>query len=220
MQHARQIGLVQRGGVIDPGGEMARRLVAEAGEELRCLVVHPAATGSEPDRCGEVVEGDDGFEAHGARALNHCLVVIEHGDRELARFRLDPRPFEAEAIGIEAKVPRELEIGAPQLEAVGRIARRLGEGRGLDVFQQPAIGIDVVAFDLVAGGGCTPDEIGREGAGRRGGLDRSGDRAGGGIHCQARSRGRHERASVDCHSIFSHLFHAGLGEIINQVKLS
>ncbi len=109
-----------------------------------------------------MVEGDDGFEAAFPRAIDHALVMIEHGDGEEAGFGLYPRPFEGKAVAIEAHALGQVHVLRPQGEAVGGVARGRGIDGGLDIFEQPLVAGDIIALHLMPGGGGAPEEALRE----------------------------------------------------------
>jgi hypothetical protein len=84
--------------------------------------------------------------------------MVDHRLRELALGRLDPRPFHAEAIGVEPDAARQIEVLLPQQEAVGGIARRLLEHGRLLMFQVPQVAGGIIALDLVRRRGSAPQE--------------------------------------------------------------
>src|ERR1700740_1629392 len=118
----------------------------------------PAALLREPDGCREMVKGDDGSDPLGATPFDHALVMIHHGEVKLARFRLDACPFKGEAIAVQPHLFDEVDILRPEFEAVEGISRSLDIEGWLALLEQPEVGIDIIAFDLMPGRGGSPDE--------------------------------------------------------------
>ncbi len=90
--------------------------------------------------------------------VDHLLIEIEIGDAELTLVRFDPRPFDREAIAVEADCLCNGHILAPAMQAVVGIARWFGEDGRRHMFQQPDVGRGCVSFDLIAGGGGAPQK--------------------------------------------------------------
>jgi hypothetical protein len=102
-QQARQVRFVEGGGVVDQLAQVARHLVAVARIQLRRAFGFPAAARGEPGRRDEVVEADHGLDAALAAGQQHVAVVFQRGHREHALDRLDARPFDREAEGVQAE---------------------------------------------------------------------------------------------------------------------
>jgi hypothetical protein len=113
MAEQRAIGLVEGDGIGHPIGKVTRRAVAEAGEQGGAVGRGPAAAHREPARGGPVAEGYHGGEAPRMAPGDDRLVMVQHGDGEQAGFRLDPTPFDREAIGVEPDRARQIEILRP-----------------------------------------------------------------------------------------------------------
>jgi hypothetical protein len=129
-QQSHQVGFVQRDGAVHPLGHVARGTVAKAREQARCIGIGPAAFEREPAGAGEVVEGDHRLDAARVAAVDHRLVVIEHGDGKCAWLRLDPGPFQGKPIRVEMQGFDDIEIERPAVKTVAGIARRFGKGVG------------------------------------------------------------------------------------------
>ena len=108
LQHAAEVRFVERHRMVDAVRQMPRRTVAEASEQRRPVGGIPPAPRREPDRRGKMVERHERPDAARMACGDHALVMIEHRDREFARRRLDPRPFQAEAIDSEPERLDEL----------------------------------------------------------------------------------------------------------------
>ena len=66
-------------------------------------------------------------------------IAIKRSLAEHARFGFYPRPFDPEAMAVEAKPGRYGDIFAIAVIAVAGIARRLGKQGRLDMFGQPEV---------------------------------------------------------------------------------
>ena len=173
---------------------MARRPLTEARKQRRSLRVRPAALRCEPARRGVMVEGHHRGQSARAAAVDHRLVMIEHRDREQAGPWLDPWPFQAEAIAVEAKALHQVEIGAPQLEAVVGIARWWAERR-LDILQHPLVAVGVVALHLMPRSRGTPEKAFGKSACGDARVRAAGQRRGG----EERTTGGEQRTAIDGH---------------------
>ena len=146
-QHQRQqpgqVRLVQRRGKADLRRKMPRRLSTIPRKPSRRLRVRPTSGGGKPPRRGEMVERHHRRQPAGAAALDHRLVVIQHGDREQSGLRLDPRPFQAEPVAVQSHPPHQVQIGRPQGETIGSVSRRLGIGARPHMLERPHIAVDV-----------------------------------------------------------------------------
>ncbi len=122
-----------------------------------------------------MIIGDNGQQPAFAARSQHPGIMVERSLREHAGFWLDARPFDAETIAVEPDHLRDVEVFFIAMIAVAGVAGRLLEDRVRQVFEQPAIGIDVVAFALVRGNGGAPQEIlgqlARNGGESRGSTD-------------------------------------------------
>jgi hypothetical protein len=133
-------------------------LLAIAGEPVGGSVGVPAALLGEPVRRREVVVGEDGCDAALVAGGEHPAVVVELGPGEPALLGLDPRPLDRQAVGVEPCVGEELDVLGVAVVTVAGIARGLGEERVGGPLGGPHVGGAVPAFDLVAGGGGSPEE--------------------------------------------------------------
>ena len=112
LRHARETPSFSSSGMFgslkvtahaDQIAEVLRGALAVAHEAIRRGRVLPAADGGEPARRREVLERDQRRQAVLVAAGEHAAVVIERGDRERALLRLDARPLDREAVGVEAE---------------------------------------------------------------------------------------------------------------------
>ncbi len=118
----------------------------------------PSALRRNPERQGEMIEGDDRRDARGPQAREH-LAIAGSGRRvpDAGRW-LEAAPFDAQAVGVGAEALQLGEIAAPIIPGVGG-AR--GRGAVRDVRTSVRVGalfpvrpvVVIAAFDLIGGGG-------------------------------------------------------------------
>src|SRR5206468_6659144 len=151
-----------------PVPERPSHPVREAGEPVDDAGILPPALALDPERVGEVVEGHRRHHAVVADRIAHRPVVIELPLVEAPLLGLEPAPLDGDALrrvperGREAKVP---------VEALVVVAGEPGDGAVPDVaallLPRPPLVVAAAAFDLVRGGGRTPEEASREGEAAR-----------------------------------------------------
>ena len=88
----------------------------------------------------------------------HAPVVVELRVREEALLRLDARPLDREAVGVEAEARHERDVVLVAVVVIAGVAGRLGEHRRLHVLEHPEVAVDVVALDLVRGRRDAPEK--------------------------------------------------------------
>ena len=140
----------------------------------------PSAHCRDPAWAGEVVEGNDGLNSCFTAGDAQAAVIFERRLRELAGFRLDPRPLEREAVGIEARRFDQREVFTPTVPTVASIAGFLLEVSIRDMLHHPIVAVDVVPLNLMRGGRHAPQKF----ALCRGWTGDGGDRSGDSGACQ------------------------------------
>src|SRR5205823_2649209 len=105
-----------------------------------------------------MVQSHDRRDAELVAGLQHVAVMRQYGLREEALLRLDPRPLDGEAIGVEAQLAQELYILAVEPIVVAGVAARLYEPATGRMLHYPEIAVDVVALDLMRRGRRAPQE--------------------------------------------------------------
>ncbi|MEI9985630.1 MAG: hypothetical protein WDN69_22080 [Aliidongia sp.] len=146
---ALDIGFVEGRGIADQVTEPGRCPLCEAREQISAIGDLEAAAHREPARHGEVVVGDHRRQAASMAGLQQAAVAIEFGHREQPRFRLDPGPFDADAMAVEAEIGCDRHILFEPVVAVARIPGWLVVERRRHGLAQPGIRVDVVAFALM-----------------------------------------------------------------------
>src|SRR6185312_10823521 len=116
---------------------MLRGLAAEACEQIGRVRYLETPAFREPQGRREVVEGDDRLKAMLAAGLEHIRIMIELGVREMAFAGLDPRPFDTEAIAIEAELCRDGDVFGVTMIGIACVAGAILIHRGLQVLAQP-----------------------------------------------------------------------------------
>ena len=119
----------------------------------------------EPERVGEVVQGDEHADAAGGEAVEQVAVVVERGLVPAPFFRLDPAPLDGHAVALVAERGQQVHVLAVAAVVVTGPARGLAHpalavrpGTIRLLLAVPGLAVDVVALDLVAGGGAAPEE--------------------------------------------------------------
>ena len=158
-----EVGLVDRACDADQIAEMCGGALAVSREQFGGLLVFPSAVARDPSRRGEVMKGHDRRDLVLVTACEHAAVMVERGARELAGFGLDARPFDREAVGVEAESREHRDVVGVAMVLIAGVARRLDERRPRRVLEHPVVAIEVVALDLVGGSRCAPKKIGGKG---------------------------------------------------------
>ena len=119
-------------------------------EQRGRIISRPAATISEPQRNGEVQEGDHRFDTAQPQAAEHLAVALKGGLIPTPRFRFDAAPLDGQTVRILSEgcgaVEVFLRVGPPATGRSGAIA--VEDATGL-LFPRPPVVVDVVAFDLM-----------------------------------------------------------------------
>ena len=77
---------------------------------------------------------------------------------ELALLRLDARPLDGEAVGVQARIGQQSNIFLIPIIMVTGNAARLGKAGVRQLLLRPVVGMDVVALDLMGGSGRADKE--------------------------------------------------------------
>ena len=85
--------------------------------------------------------------------------MIEFGIGKEAPVRLNPRPLDGEAVGVEAQAREQRDVLFVAVIAVAGVTRALDVDRRPDVLAEPEVGVGVVAFDLMACRCYAPSEV-------------------------------------------------------------
>ena len=128
----------------------------------------------EPERVGEVVQGDEHADTAGGEPVEQVEVVVKRGLVPASLFRLDPAPLDGHAVGPVAERGQQVHVLAVAAVVVTGPARGLAHpalavrpGTIRLLLAVPGLAVDVVALDLVAGGGAAPEEPLGEADGRQ-----------------------------------------------------
>ena len=113
----------------------------------------PAALGNQPLGAGEVQQRHNGFHAVCLAAGNDLAVMLDFGGVKLALLRLDARPLNGKAIGVQPGVCQQLDVLFIPVIMVTGDAARLGKAGVGQLLLRPVVGMDVVALDLMGGSG-------------------------------------------------------------------
>ena len=159
---ADDIGLVDGAGPTDEVAQVGGGPGHVSSEALWRVGRLPPSPGRQPERGGEVVEGDHGRDAVAEQGGADAPVVLERGHRELTLGGFDATPLEREAVGAHAHVGDQLHVLAPTGERVAGVAAGLERARLGIVLPGPPVVVDVAPLDLVGRRGDAPEKVGRE----------------------------------------------------------
>src|SRR5439155_9465605 len=107
----------------------------------------------------EMVEGDDRGDPAPRERGEHLVVVRDRAGVDLPTLRLDPAPFDREAVRAVAVGLSELEVAIEELVVPACRAAPVPGGAAL-VLPSPPIVPAVLALDLVGRGRGAPPEAG------------------------------------------------------------
>lgn len=160
--HHRDIRFVDRAGLADQVAEGASGAFAIAREAVDRFRIFPAAIAREPQRCREMMEGDDRKDPERMALRNHAAIMIERSLRMETFFRFDARPLDRETVGAETETFEQREVMAVPMIVIARIAgrfRKKAVGRHL---HQPQVARRIAAFHLMRGRCGAPEEVFRK----------------------------------------------------------
>ena len=157
LQRIPVVELVEDVPQIDIRGDL-RYQILQVAEEIADIfplaelpfLLKPLGVGEVMQREAEPAAASFEFFEHRKVSFQRLLVVPPF-------LRFDPRPFDRHAEHLVAQFVEEGEILFPEVPEVARLAG--GFRIVLRLFPVPVGTVNVVAFDLVAGGRRTPDEI-------------------------------------------------------------
>src|SRR5699024_2798757 len=98
------------------------------------------------------------FDAACQAGRDHAPVVCQFGTGDEPAFGLDAGPFDAEPVGVQPQVGGNADVVGEPVVAVRGIAAGLDYVCVRRMLHHPPVGVDVVAFDLMSGGGGPPQE--------------------------------------------------------------
>ena len=118
----------------------------------------PAALGNQPLGAGEVQQRNNGFHTVRLAAGNDLTVMLDFGGVKLALLRLDARPLDGKAIGVQPGVCQQLDVLFIPVIMVTGNAARLGKAGVGQLLLRPVVGMNVVTLDLMGGSGRADKE--------------------------------------------------------------
>jgi len=135
-----------------------------AGEKRGGFLVLPCAFFGQPQRVGEMVQGDHGSHAVTVHPAQHLRVFCQCFIIPAVRFRLDAAPFYREAVGVLSTVARPFQVfqpaAAPPITGQPR-ALTVGNPAGGSFPLRPVV-VVISALHLVGGGGTPPEKAARK----------------------------------------------------------
>ena len=118
----------------------------------------PAALGDQPLGAGEVQQRHNRLDPVCLAAGNDLAVMLDLGGVELTLLRLDARPFDGKAVGVQPGAGQQLDVLLILIIMVAGDAARLGKAGVGQLLLCPVVGMDVVALDLMGGSGRAHEE--------------------------------------------------------------
>ena len=118
----------------------------------------PAALGNQPFGAGEVQQRNNGFHTVRLATGNDLTVMLDFSRIKLALLRLDARPLNGKAIGVQPGVCQQLDVLFIPVIMVAGNAARLSKAGVRQLLLRPVVGMNVVALDLMGGSGRADKE--------------------------------------------------------------
>ena len=115
----------------------------------------PAAFGDQPSGTGEMQQGNHRFHPMGLTAGNNPAVMFHFTGIKLSFLRLDTRPLNGKAVGVESGFGKQSDIFLISIIMVTGDAAGFGKAGVGQLFLGPVVGMDVVSFHLVGRSGST-----------------------------------------------------------------
>ena len=118
----------------------------------------PAALGNQPFGASEVQQRNNGFNAVRLAAGNDLAVMLDFSRVELALLRLDARPLDGKAVGVQPCICQQFNVLLILIIMVAGNAARLGKAGVGQLLLRPVVGMDIVTLDLMGGSGRADKE--------------------------------------------------------------
>ena len=147
------VGLIDGADVGKKVSQPLDHIFAVGGKFLDGSLILPSALLNEPFGAGEVQHSYDGFHAVFAAALQYFAVMLDLTLVKHTGLRLDPRPFDGEAVGVQPRACQKFDVLLIAVIVVAGVAAGLIEAGKLHVFHGPVIAVDVIALHLMGCGG-------------------------------------------------------------------
>ena len=147
------VGLIDGADVVQLTTQLLHHIADIALEVFDRGFCLPAALGNQPFGAGEVQQRRNRFNAVRLAASNDLAVMLDFGRVELALLRLDARPFDGKAVGVQPGIRQQSNIFLIPIIMVAGNAARLSKAGVRQLLLCPVVGMNVVALDLMGGGG-------------------------------------------------------------------
>ena len=138
--------------------QLLHHIAGIALEIFDCGFRFPAALGNQPFGAGEVQQRHNGFHAVCLAAGNDLAVMLDLGGVKLPLLRLDACPLDGKAVGVQPGIGQQFNVLFIFSIMVAGNAARLGKAGVGQLLLCPVVGMEVVALDLVGGGGRAHEE--------------------------------------------------------------
>ena len=152
------VGLIDGADIVQLTAQLLHHIADIALEIFDRGFCLPAALGNQPFGAGEVQQRHNGFHAVRLAAGNDLAVMLDFGRVELALLRLDARPFDRKAVGVQPGVRQQADIFFIPIIVVAGNAAGFCKAGMRQLLLRPVVGMDVVALDLMGGSGRADKE--------------------------------------------------------------
>src|SRR6266446_6118954 len=141
MQVNAQVEFVDGAGYVHEVAQVSDGAFAIAREQSRGLARFPSAARGQPSRRGEMMQRHDRFQPVLLARGEHPPVVFELRERKLTLFGFDTRPFDREAVSVEAKFCEQRHIIRVAMVMIAGVARGFGVDSTIEMLEQPRIAV-------------------------------------------------------------------------------
>ena len=153
------VGLVDGADVLQLAAKLLRDIPGIPGKIGGGSVRLPAALADQPDGAGKVMQGHDGLQAVFLAAADHIPVMRRFLFAEYAFLRLDPRPFDGKAIGVQPGFRHQLDILFIAVVVVAGNPAGLHKAGMGHLFLRPIVAVRIIALHLMGRCGRAQQEI-------------------------------------------------------------
>ena len=153
VQLKAHVGFVDGAEIRNQAAQFLCNLPDIAGKRGDNIRLCPSAPGNQPGRAGKMMQRDNGGNAMLPAAEQHLTVMLNFFFVKAPLLRLDPRPFDAETIGIAAGSCQQGNILRVAVIMIAGFSTGLCEITVLYMLHQPIVAVSIIALHLVRSGG-------------------------------------------------------------------
>ena len=152
------VGLIDGADIVQLTAQLLHHIADIALEVFDRGFCLPAALDNQPFGAGEMQQRHNGFHTVRLAAGNDLAVMLDLGRVKLALLRLDARPLDGEAVGVQPGICQQANIFLIPIIMVAGNAARLGKAGVGQLLLRPVVGMDIVTLDLMGGSGRADKE--------------------------------------------------------------